>query len=352
MGNLFGCPQQDGSNEGYPNHIQFPVLLLIALGNFQHQFLGLEREHEAQKHPGDKNHDNHIGNHVYAPFAKTHINAGLLQGAFGRSIGRCADGRADTAQVGGHRDAQRQADFTLVVRGKLGKHRGEQGQHHGGGGGVGHEHGKHGNHDKEAQQHNLRLSAENLQQGAGQGDVQAVFLCHDGQHETAQEQHHHRVCHGSHDTAVRYQRAILRVTENADTLIGYRKQGNHNHQQRSGPVGDNFKNPHEGSKDKQGNYALLYNRQGLDAEERHGNSPQEYGNDQHQRQEYHIFSIELHNILILLFFVGETNIDRDVFQLQVHNVRLDGRGHHGVFVHELGGGFTVAHGLEFQDAGA
>ena len=228
-----------------------------------------------------------------APVTKADVNTGLLQGTLGGSVGRGADRRADTTQVGSHGDGQGQTDLSLIIGRKLGKHRGEQGQHHGGGSRIGHEHGENGDHDEEAQQHNGRIGAEEFQEGAGQRDVQAVTLGHDGQHETAQEQHHHRIGHGGHDSGIRDQRTVLRVAEETDTLVGNGEQGHHNHQQRGAPVGDDLKNPHEGGKDKQGNDALLYHGEGIDAEETHRYGPQEQGDGQHQRQEHPKLQVKL-----------------------------------------------------------
>ena len=119
MGNLLGGPKEDGTNEGNPHNIELPVLFLLALGDLKHKFLGLEGEHYTQHNPCNHNHDDHVGNHVYAPFTKGNIDACLLQGALCGSVRRSADRRADTAKVGRHGDGQRQTDLAFIVGRKL-----------------------------------------------------------------------------------------------------------------------------------------------------------------------------------------------------------------------------------------
>ena len=115
MGKLLRSPEEDGTNKGNPYHVQLPVFLLLALRYLKNKFLGLEGEHDAQYNPCNHNHDNHVRDHVNAPLAKGNVNSGLLQGALCRSVGRSADGRADTAKVCRHGDTEGKAYLTLVI---------------------------------------------------------------------------------------------------------------------------------------------------------------------------------------------------------------------------------------------
>ena len=54
-----------------------------------------------------------------------------------------------------------------------------------------------------------RLLAEGGQEHAGQGDVEAVFLGHDGEHEAAQEEHHDRIREGGHEVFIVHQLACI-----------------------------------------------------------------------------------------------------------------------------------------------
>ena len=161
---LLRGPEKDRDDEGSPDELALPVLLLVVGRDLKHKLLGLEREEHQKENPREEDHDDHVRNHVDAPVSERDIDAGLLKVTFRCRVRRGSDRSSDTTEVGGDRNRESEADLSLVVARQLVEHRSEEGKHHGGGGGVAHEHREHGDDDEESQQHHLRLCSEYAEQ--------------------------------------------------------------------------------------------------------------------------------------------------------------------------------------------
>lgn len=194
-------PHEDGDDESGVHHDGLGRLEELALKLLGEVQTGLgDGEHLDEDNPAHQQHDNHKGNAEGHPLAEGYIQAEVLHGLKGDGVGRCADGSADATHVRTNRDAEGKGGAAAVLRFEESQHGGEQGEHHGGGGRVAHEHGEDGSHAHQAQQHILGISAEGLEQYASQIDVQTVFgggIC---QEETTEEEDDDGVGEGSEDT--------------------------------------------------------------------------------------------------------------------------------------------------------
>ena len=151
--------------------------------------VGLEGEEKLEQDPCDEDHHHHVRNHPGHPGGESDLVAGVLQGADCDGVGRGADRGADTSEVGGDGDGEREAYLSGLILGECLEHGSQERQHHGCGGGVAHEHGEHGDNDEEAEKHHLGLLAEQAEEALGDNGVHTVFGGYDCKHEAAHEQH-------------------------------------------------------------------------------------------------------------------------------------------------------------------
>ena len=139
-GDGLGDPEQQGHCEGSPCHIGAPGLLVVPGLDMELYLLCLEGEEQHQETPCDQYHHYYVGHHVLHPAYETYLVAGAFEGAERDCVGGSPYRGAHSAEVGRDGNRQRKSHPSgLIVRKRL-EHGGQERQHHGGSGGVAHEH--------------------------------------------------------------------------------------------------------------------------------------------------------------------------------------------------------------------
>ena len=255
--------------------------------------LGLEREEEHEDHPGEEYHDYHIWNHMFHPHCKAYLIAGALEGAEGYGVRRGSDGSSHASEVGGDRYRQGERHTAGLIVGQRLEHGGQEGQHHGGGGRIAHEHREQADHQQEAEEHELGVLAKKAQKDLGQLGVHAVLGGDDSEHESSEEEHDHGIGERSHDALVVDQSAVLRIAEHAHALVRDGEQHHDDDNEGRGPVGNDLEHPHERREHEDRYHALLDYGKSVDAEETDRDRPEEYRDCQHDGQQHTIFDRKL-----------------------------------------------------------
>ena len=269
------------------------ILLAVSV-DFKLDFLCLEREEEQQEEPGYNQHHNHERHHSDAPVSESDFDSEiLLQITQGNDIWRGSDWGSDTADIRTDRNCESQADASLAVSRQVLENRSEEGEHHGGGGSVAHEHGEHGNHEQYTQEHGLRILSEWSQKDLGQNHVQTHLGSSDGKHESAHEEHDGRACELSHEILVANQSAeVLTRAQESKLAVGYGEDKEHHGDDGRSPCRHYLKYPHECSKNEKRDSPLLDDCETFYSKPLRRHHKKEDRHQQKQRQKHTVFHAE------------------------------------------------------------
>ena len=224
--------------------------------NVQDHFLHLDGVNLHQQNPGNDHKNKHIRNTKFHPLAEGHgvrnevtTGNGVVQGTEGNGVRRSTNRGTHTTDVGSERNSKSKGGLTTVIFVEELEHRSEDGKHHGSGSGVAHEHGEHGGNEHEAEEHELRVLAEGLQEHAGQVQVHLVLGRGGSQEETAQEEHDDGVRKGPHDGLVANHRHTVHA-ERHEGGIRHRDDHQHDDEHGGGPDRERLEDPEKRGHDE------------------------------------------------------------------------------------------------------
>ena len=250
---LTGHPQNHAKDKGNVNDNGLGAGVELARTfDVQDHLFHLDGINLEEENPGYHHEDNHVGDTKGHPLAKCHgvchqvaAGHGVVQGTEGNGVRRRSDRGTHAADVGAKGNSEGKGCLTAVIGFKELEHRSENGKHHGGGGGIAHEHGEHGGNEHKAQKHELRVLAEGLQKDAGQVQVHLVLGGCSSEEEAAQEKHDDGVCEGGHDGLVADHGHAVHA-ERRQGRVGHGHNHEHDDQHRRGPNRERLQNPEKG----------------------------------------------------------------------------------------------------------
>ena len=292
---LTGHPQDNAQNKGnvHDNGLGAGVELAGTF-NVQDHLLHLDRVDLQEQEPSHNHQDNHIRDTEGHPLAKGHgvrnqvaTGNGVVQGAEGDSVRRSADRGTHTTDVCTERNGESKGSLTAVVFVKELEHRGQDSEHHGGGGGVAHEHGEHGGDEHEAKEHELRVLAEGLQEHAGEVQVHLVLGGCSSEEEAAQEKHDDGVSKRCHNGLMADHGHAVHA-ERRQGGIRHRHDHEHDDKHRGRPDRERLQDPEQGRHHENANdadFERVQDSHGACGIESEGFVGQEEGGDGEHRRD-------------------------------------------------------------------
>ena len=201
---LFTHPKEDGQSHNDVDGVGLPTLLCSAF-NLELQAVAGETVKIEQQGPADDKDDKHKGYHHNHPVEEADIDACILEGTEGNTVGRSTDGGGDTTDVTSDRDGKGKCDASALAIGQCTEYGGKEGEHHGCRGGVADKHREDGCNEHEAEEHHLGTGTERLEHHAGKAHVDTALRSHKSKDETTHEEHDGGVSEGCDDVLVRNQ---------------------------------------------------------------------------------------------------------------------------------------------------
>ena len=259
---LTGHPQNNAHNKGNVDDDCLGARIELA-GTFdiQDHLLHLDRVDLQEQEPSHNHQDNHVRDTEGHPLAEGHgvrnqvaTGNGVVQGTKGDGVRRSTDRGTHTTDVGTERNGKSKGSLTAVIFVKELEHRGQNGEHHGGGSGVAHEHGEHGGDEHESEKHELRVLAEGLQEHTGEVQVHLVLRGSGSEEEAAQEEHDDGVCEGRHNGLVADHRHAIHA-EGREGRIRHGDNHEHDDEHRGRPDRERLENPEQGRHHENANNA-------------------------------------------------------------------------------------------------
>ena len=128
----------------------------------------------------------------------------MLTGQITKSNGirRCTDGGANTTDIGGNGHSKNHGFDTIIFGVNMGQQWRQQGQHHGGGGSIAHEHGEESGNRHQSEHHFVVGTTNGLEQHSSQVNIQFVLGGRNGDEKTTQKQYDYGCCEAAENVAV------------------------------------------------------------------------------------------------------------------------------------------------------
>ena len=221
----------------------------------------------------------------------------LIEITEGNGVRRGSDRGSDTSDIGGNRDGESKSSHAFLFFRQCPEDRGQEGEHHCGGGRVAHEHGEERNHAEESEKDELWLGSERLQEHLGQLHVQSDLGGCYRKDEASQEKHDGRIGKGRKQGLVAHQGSeiggIPRSSHEERAAVGNGEQKEHDDCHGSGPCRQDLEHPHQCGEGEDSHCSLFNDGKDWcavlgDSEEGARNKPEEKEDCNSEKQHYQL----------------------------------------------------------------